>query len=203
MLFMDVLAYFAVLTSLTLAPGPLSALLVAKTLSGDRSGAMIFGSGIALGDSLIILVVCSGMGTWLESTPVIFTIGKSLAVIYILWIALWMLKKNKRPNPVETPATRKVLAELGSGMVTCIASPQTLLLYLILVPRLIDLNNISVTPFLVLLFTTAAALCVSVFVLIYLAQTIRTWVEPRPERAIGDWILAAVVAGSGLFIISM
>ncbi|MEM7257983.1 MAG: LysE family transporter [Pseudomonadota bacterium] len=74
MLIMDVVAYFAVLASLTLAPGPLSAILVAKTLAGDRSGALIFGSGIALGDTLIIILVCSGMGTWLTNTPLVFTL---------------------------------------------------------------------------------------------------------------------------------
>ncbi len=201
MVLMDAITYFAVLASLTVAPGPLSAILVAKTLAGDKSGAMIFGAGIALGDTLIILLVCSGMATWLESTPVVFTLGKALAIAYILWIALWMLRKDK---PVQTnilPSSKRFFAELGSGAATCVASPQTLLLYLVLVPRLIDLKDIELSPFLVLLATTAAALCASIFAIIFLAEYIRHWVGPRPNRSVGDWILAAVVAGSGLSII--
>lgn len=123
---MDVIAYFAVLTSLTLAPGPLSAILAAKTLTGDRIGALLFGGGIALGDTLIIILVCTGVGAWMESTPLVFTIGKTLAVIYILWIALGLLKKDKQSATFNPSTSKKLLAELASGAATCIASPQTL-----------------------------------------------------------------------------
>ena len=202
MFFMDVVAYFVALAALTFSPGPLSAILVAKTLAGDKRGALTFGSGIAIGDSLIILVVCSGLGMWLQSTPQIFTVGKALSVAYILWIAMWMLQRDKL-RPASSATQKKFLGELGSGVIACVSSPQTLLLYLVLVPRLIDLNNITLSPFLILLATTAAALFVSVFVMVSLADSIRSRVTPRSDRSITDWMLAAVVAGSGLYIVSM
>lgn len=199
----DVIAYFAMLVSLTLAPGPLSAILVAKTLAGDRRGALLFGSGIALGDTLIIIVVCSGLGTWLSATPVVFTLGKILAIGYILWVALWILMKDKSAQHSGATCNKRLIGEIGSGMFTCIASPQTLLLYLVLVPGLIDLQHITLPPLIVLLTTTMTALLVSVLAIVFLAQTIRHWVGPRQHRSPGDWVLAAVVAGSGLSILAM
>ncbi|OED41180.1 hypothetical protein AB833_10535 [Chromatiales bacterium (ex Bugula neritina AB1)] len=202
MYLLDVVAYFAVLTSLTIAPGPLSAILVAKTLSGDKAGALAFGMGIAIGDTLIIVLICGGIASWLESSTLIFSFGKFIAALYIIWIAYGILRNKQTIVKNQRPNSGKRLAELSSGMLTCIASPQTLLLYLVLVPRIINLDNITLIPLIILLVTTFAALITSLLLLILLSGYIRAWVGPRSNTSIGDWILATVVAGSGLAIVA-
>ena len=50
------IAYFAALTALTAAPGPLVAVLVARSLGKDVKGATAFAVGLCLGDMLDHLI---------------------------------------------------------------------------------------------------------------------------------------------------
>lgn len=52
-------AYVAALAALTAAPGPLMAVLVARTLAQDARGAIAFATGLCLGDVLAAAAILS------------------------------------------------------------------------------------------------------------------------------------------------
>lgn len=61
--------YRATLGALTLAPGPLVAVLAVRSASRDRAGA----SGLAIGRCRgVILALCAGLGFWLQTHPGMF-----------------------------------------------------------------------------------------------------------------------------------
>lgn len=199
----DTLAYCAVLAGLTITPGPLTAILVARAFANDRPGAYAFSFGIALGDTLIILLICLGFSVWIQSYPSIFSISKVFAVVFILWIAFQMLNRKGSFTNTAIDAKPTVVSSTIAGMLMCAVSPQTLLLYLLLLPRVIDLSDISITSLIALLFVTYLTLMLSLFLLVYFADKVRPWIlsgEPSPTM---DRVLAGTVALSGISIIVM
>lgn len=150
----NTLAYCAVLAGLTITPGPLTAILVARAFANDRPGAYAFSFGIALGDTLIILLICLGLSVWIQSYPSIFSISKGFALVFILWIAFQMLNRKSTFTDSVIAARPTLLSSTFAGMLMCTVSPQTLLLYLLLLPRVVDLSDIRITSLIGILFVT-------------------------------------------------
>ena len=72
MLLDNLFAYTSVIVALTLAPGPLLALTISRSLRNDKAGALAFAMGIAAGDVLVILMIFGGLGLWLQSIPELY-----------------------------------------------------------------------------------------------------------------------------------
>ncbi len=197
----DVLAYCAVLAGLTVTPGPLTAILVAKSLANDRLGAYGFSFGIALGDTLIIVMICLGLSVWIQSFPFIFSVGKGLALVMILWVSYRILRrKHVRPDPVkETKST--VISSTFAGLLMCAVSPQTLLLYLLLVPRVVNLSDLKLSSVIGLLVITYLTLIICLSLVVFFADKIRSWILSDQASPKIDQVLAGTVALSGLSMI--
>lgn len=198
---LDALAYCVVLAGLTISPGPLTAILVARTFADDRPGAYAFSFGIALGDTLIILLICLGLGVWIQSFPAIFSISKGFALVFIMWIAFQMLNRKSTYLEPSEVSSSTLVSSVFAGMLMCAVSPQTLLLYLFLLPRVIDLSDFSLTSLIGLLFATYLTLTLSLFTIVYFADKIRPWILSNVVSPVMDRVLAGTVALSGVLII--
>ena len=197
----DVLAYCAVLAGLTVTPGPLSAILVAKALAKDRVGAYAFSFGIALGDTLIIVLICLGLSVWIQSVPMIFSVGKGLALVMILWISYRILhRKHVRPDP-EKVTKSSMISSTFAGLLMCAVSPQTLLLYLLLIPRVVNLSELKFSSLVGLLLITYLTLIISLSLVVFFADKIRPWILSNEASPAMDYVLAGTVALSGLSMI--
>lgn len=200
--YVDIAAYFFMLASMTLAPGPLIAIIIARTLNKDTAGAIAFGSGIALGDVIVICLICAGLGTWVQSVPYLFDIGKALAVCYVLWIAkcIWFgasdggLQSKKR--------TGKLPMAVAAGACTCLLSPQTFLLYVLLLPRLIDVSSVTAGSFTLLIAITFGALFLTFSVAIGLTSKLGNAMVTTSGSQLFSRLLAVVVGSSGLWMVA-
>ncbi len=197
----DVLAYCAVLAGLTITPGPLTAILVAKALANDRLGAYAFSFGIALGDTLIIILICLGLSVWIQSFPVIFSVGKGLALVVILWISFQILRRKSVRLEPEKVTKSTLISSTFAGVLMCTVSPQTLLLYLLLVPRVVDLNELTLSSLVGLLLVTCLTLAISLFLIVFFADRVRPWILSKEASPAMDRVLAGTVALSGLSMI--
>ncbi len=199
----DTLAYCVVLAGLTITPGPLTAILVAKAFANDRPGAYAFSFGIALGDTLIILLICLGLSVWIQTFPWFFNISKGFALVFILWIAFQMLNRKSTPQEDSKGVKPTLVSSILAGLLMCTASPQSLLLYLILLPRVVNLNEVGITSMIGLLLVTYITLMLSLFVLVYFSEKIRPWILSGKTSPTVDRVLACTVALSGVSIVMM
>lgn len=158
------LTYMATLGALTLAPGPLVAVLVARSSSQDRAGACALAIGMCVGDVLVILAICAGLGFWLQAHPEIFTVGKYAGVGLLLWMAFRMWSASAAPAAHPAPACGIISSALV-GLALCLSSPQTVVMYLVLLPRVIDLTGVRAQETLMLIAATILAL-LGVFLLV-------------------------------------
>lgn len=161
-----ILAYMATLGALTLTPGPLIAVLAARSAGRDRPGACAMVVGICAGDALVILAICAGFGFWLQAHPQIYSFARYAGAALLLWLALrlWI---SATAQSAETCPAGGIAASLLVGFALCLSSPQTVVMYLVLLPRVVDLTALGVADLLLLLAATIVAL-VAVFVVVIL-----------------------------------
>lgn len=202
MLISDIAAYFIMLMALTLAPGPLMTVLVARTLGNDTKGAFSFGVGIAFGDVIAVAFICAGLGLWLQSFPGIFVFAKVGVVVYMAWLAygIWRgaISISEQNGAAQSNTILSVLAGVGS----CLATPQTLVLYVMLLPNLIDVDAVNMTTFLVLCLITFSALACAFAIVIALAGVLRSVLHNPARVQIMNRCLAMMVGGSAIWMIS-
>jgi threonine/homoserine/homoserine lactone efflux protein len=124
-------AYFVALAALTAAPGPIMAVVIARSVGRDGWGALAFAAGLCLGDVLAVCLVAAGFGFWAEAKPELFAIGKYLGVAYLLWLAVgaW----NARIGPTQA-GRRGLLASAAAGLALCLGNPSTVLIHMLLLP---------------------------------------------------------------------
>ena len=169
MLLDNLFAYTSVIVALTLAPGPLLALTISRSLRNDKAGALAFAMGIAAGDVLVILMIFGGLGLWLQSIPELYTFAKFAALAYFLYIAYGIWCHTDPENLSEALHKPVALTDVVAGMVTCIVSPQTILAYLMLLPRLVDVSDVSKPMILFIAAFTFAVITLSLSVIVLLA----------------------------------
>ncbi|WFM69814.1 LysE family translocator [Halomonas sp. CKK8] len=167
--------YMLTLAALTLAPGPLVAVLAARSASRDRRGACAIAIGICTGDILVIVTICAGLGFWLQAHPEVFTSARYAGVVCLLWMAARMWRQAAGSAEHSLPAAGRAASFL-TGLAICLSSPQTLVMYLVLLPRVADLTAMHLQDALYLILATLGALF-GVFVLII-------WLAGSLQRAL-------------------
>lgn len=197
----DLFTYLVLLISMTLAPGPLIAVTIARTLGKDVWGALSFGVGIAVGNVIIILCVRAGLGVWLDTVPGLLEYAKYLGLAYLMWIAYEMWFKTS--DMAEGGKRSGDRGAMIAGMCSCFVSPHYILLYLLILPRMFDLSTVSVPVFSALAVMTFAALGVTYGGVIFMADRFRVWMVNPSKTRILNRTLATVIAGCGVWMVSI
>lgn len=126
-------AYFAALTALTAAPGPIVAVLVARSIGSDARGATAFATGLCLGDVLAVCAIAMGIGGLAKTNPEWFVVAKYAGIAYLLWLAYRIWTDSSGFSGAKD---RKggFLASTGAGIALCLGNPSTVLIYMLLLP---------------------------------------------------------------------
>jgi threonine/homoserine/homoserine lactone efflux protein len=199
----NLFAYASILVALTLAPGPLLAVAISRGLRKDAAGALAFVMGIAAGDVLIIMMIFSGLGMWLQSFPTLFTLAKYASLAYLLYIAHGMWCSPGQTEKIShTPQVPVALSDVLAGMVTCIVSPQTILIYLMLLPRLVDVTNASKPMIGFVAAFTFAVITLSFSVIVLFACRLGCYHDSSSHKLILNRTLSLVICLSGFWMVS-
>ncbi len=155
---MDVMTlstYAAAHAAVTLAPGPITAVILTRTLTHDHGGAAGFTAGVCLGKMVAIFAIAAGLGVWAKDSTQwlkLFQVGGSA---YLLWLAakMWQaVHLGLSPNRQR----RGWIGATTAGAAFSLCSPFTFLFYLMVLPSVIPggLNDPS-TLTVVILVTVA------------------------------------------------
>lgn len=191
--------YMAALAALTLTPGPLVAILAARSAGEDRQGAFAFAAGVCAGDVLVVLAVWVGLGLWLQAQPELFVAGKYAGAGFLLWMAwrMWRRPATAEDDPARVSG---VAASLLAGFAICLGSPQTVVMYLVLVPRVADPATIGPADALLLIFATLLVLFGAFLTVIVLAKAARRLLASAVGLAIWSRLMALSVAVTALWV---
>ncbi|WP_212535726.1 LysE family translocator [Thetidibacter halocola] len=193
------LTYMATLAALTLTPGPLVAVMAARAASADRSGACALAVGICLGDILVIVAICAGLGIWLEARPEVFDFFKYAGIGFLLLIALRMWRSTQVSTDHPAGVTGIIASGLA-GLSICLSSPQTLVIYLVLLPQVTDITRIGMAELIPLVLATSVALFGVFLVVILMAEIIQRALRSAAGVAVWSRVMSSSVALSAVWI---
>lgn len=194
-------AYFVALVAYAASPGPLMAVLVARSLGKDWKGAAAFAAGLSLGEVIAVVAVVLGLGIWAQSKPELLAIAKYLGVVYLLWLALRMW--NDRSD-IASAHLRKTgcLASVCAGVALCLGNPATLLMQMVLLPIVAPQGVLDPGQVGLIVVVTFAAFGVVFFGTIPLARQFNRIIS-SPGAASGvNRVTAAAIAATSVWILA-
>lgn len=194
-------AYFAALTALTAAPGPVVAVLIARSLGSDARGATAFATGLCLGDVLAVCVIAMGIGSVAETRPEWFAVAKYAGVAYLLWLAFRIWTDNSMTSAKGT-RNGGWLASTGAGIALCLGNPSTVLIYMLLLPSVAPTGISSAEQLSVVILVTFAAVGVVFFGAVLLARQFNRVIASPKSSGMLSRATAAVIAVTAVWMLA-
>lgn len=195
------MAYFAALAALTAAPGPIVAVLVARSLGSDAKGATAFATGLCLGDVLAVCAIGTGIGNVVETNPEWFAATKYAGIAYLLWLAVRIWNDNSMMSAKQT-RNGGWLASTGAGIALCLGNPSTVLIYTLLLPSVAPTGIDSARQLSILLLVTFAAVGVVFFGAILLARQFNRVIASPKSSSMLSRATAVVVAVTAVWMLA-
>ena len=193
--------YFVASVIFLVAPGPLMAVLIARSAGTDTWGAAAFAGGLCIGVSLVVSAVALGVGFWAEGRPELLSLAKYVAVTYLLWLAFGMW--NDRSSKAATKAHGKGrFASACAGMVLGAGTPSILLFYMLLLPSVGPAGLGGVDRFALVVAVTAASAALVFFGTALLARKLMKIISANTTPGNFSRIAAAATALTGVWILA-
>ena len=194
------LAYFLAVVALTAAPGPIMAVLVARSISRDASGAATFAGGLIFGDIVAVCAVALGVGVWAQSMPEWVALAKYAGVAYLLWLSIkiWKDVSGARPGQGRHSGS---LATFTAGTALCLGNPSTILIYMLLLPGVAPNGFNGAGQLTIVVATTFLAVALVFLSSILLATRLNRVMSSPSSSTMFGRIAAASIGVTSLWIL--
>lgn len=189
-----VLSVSLLAVGLVLTPGPNTVYLVTRTISQGRSAGMAALLGIATGSVVYLVSSAAGAAALLILVPELLQGIKAAGTTYLLWLAWHTLRASPlmQHQPTEqTSSSRLFLLGLATNML----NPTVALVYLSVLPQLIDANRGHVALQGLILGALQAVIMLTVNCFVVLgAGRIAGWLAHRPRLLrVQRWLTSTVL----------
>jgi threonine/homoserine/homoserine lactone efflux protein len=182
----SLLVFTAVIGIGTATPGPTIIAVVARVLSRGRNGNLGFAIGIIAGDVIWLGAAVFGLAALAGAAHEAMVVLKYLGAAYLLYVA-WKMWTAPATVPDDAAAmrgttTRGLWRGIAGGLAVALANPKTMMIYLALIPTIIEISDVGVAQYLGL----AAIIIVvySVVLFLYINAAHRARAMFRSPRAL-------------------
>lgn len=201
---MDYLAfgpYTAALVAYAASPGPIMAVLVARSLGKDWKGATAFAGGLCLGEVIAVVAVLLGVGLWAQTKPELLALAKYLGIAYLLWLALKMWSDRAG---VTSAKLRNAgwLTSTVAGVALCLGNPATLLMQMLLLPIVAPEGTVSIEHMGLVVLATFAAFGIVFFGTIPLARQFNRIIASPASSVLLNRTSAVVIGMTALWMVA-
>lgn len=197
---LSVAAFAATLAAVNAAPGPVTAIILARVMGRDTRGAAAFASGVACADIAALVLVWAGLALSAQAYPQALTGLRWLGAGYLVWLALGMWRSAAGPDLGALPGPGSVLPGLLAGTATCLCNPHTLLFFLALLPGLVPLDRLDGTDLAILLAVSAMVNGAMFGTLICLGARMRALIRAPGPAQLLNRSLALATGGAALWL---
>jgi threonine/homoserine/homoserine lactone efflux protein len=197
----NVMPYFATVVVYAVAPGPLMAVLIVRSLSSDFRGAGGFAAGLCTGMMIVAGAVAFGVGVWAETSPVLLALIKYFGVAYLLWLAAGTWNSVAGINGSETQAG-SLFGSAFAGIALCVGNPTTLLMYLLMVPILAPDGAAGYEQMVLVVMVTFAAASAVFFGTILMARQLNRIIAAPQSSILFNRITSGTMALTSVWILA-
>jgi threonine/homoserine/homoserine lactone efflux protein len=200
MSFTALFAYAAALFIAAAIPGPGITAIVARALGSNFRETFFMGLGLVLGDMTYLTAVILGLAFVAQTFTEVFVVIKIAGALYLGYIAYKLWTAGLLPQDIAAKKSSSIGMSFLSGLLVTLGNPKTMLFYVALVPTLIDIDNVGLREYGILLVTTFAVLLVVLIPYMMLASRARILLkQPRALQALNR-VAASILAGTAAFI---
>ncbi len=124
-------------------PGPDQALITRNALVGGRRGGLLTMAGGVLGLTVHAGAAALGLSALLLASATAFTVVKVVGALYLLWLAIQMLRSARRSPAAEQPAAAPVRrsAYLRQGFLSNALNPKVALFFVTFLPQFLTTDS--------------------------------------------------------------
>ncbi|HEX6686622.1 MAG TPA: LysE family translocator [Candidatus Limnocylindrales bacterium] len=191
-----VLSVALVAVGLVLTPGPNTVYLLTRTVAQGRAAGMVCLSGVATGFVIYLACSAAGVTALLTLVPHLMQGIRAAGATYLLWLAWHTLRAPsivEGESPRESPPRRRLFL---LGLATNLLNPTIAVLYLSLLPQLIDTGRGNVALQGLILGSVQASIMVAFNCLLVLgAGRVSGWLIDHPRLLRAQRWLASSVLG--------
>jgi threonine/homoserine/homoserine lactone efflux protein len=186
---------------LIMMPGPDQALITRNALVGGRQGGLLTALGGVLGVTVHAGAAALGLSALLVASAGAFTALKVVGAVYLLWLALQMLRSAARSRHEGEPAESAVVPRrratyLRQGFLSNALNPKVALFFVTFLPQFLSTDSGSPTTEALWLSAVFAVLYVAWFGL-YVAAVDRLgrWLRRPSVKARIEQVTGVVLVG--------
>lgn len=195
------LSYAAAHAALTAAPGPVTAIVLSRTLTADIGGAVGFAVGVCFGKIVAIIAIASGIGLWAGHSGEWLRLFRMAGAGYILFLAVRMW----RENPADAGPGKVRQGWIGSttaGTVFSAGSPYTFFFYLLFLPSVAPLGFASPSALAAVLLVTVGVVGGVLAVVIVMTQVLGRFISTPVSSALFRRFMALLLGSASLFLLA-
>ncbi|ANL45110.1 LysE family amino acid efflux protein [Rhizobium phaseoli] len=194
------LAYAGALFIAAAIPGPGITAIVARALGSNFRETFFMGLGLVLGDMTYLTAVILGLAFVAQTFTEVFIAIKIAGALYLAYIAWKLWTAGLLPQDIAAKKSGNIGLSFPSGLLVTLGNPKTMLFYVALAPTLIDIGNIGLRDYVMLLALTFVVLIAVLVPYMLLASRARTMLkQPRALQALNR-VAAGILAGTAAFI---
>lgn len=126
-----------------LLPGPNSLFVLKTTVTHGVKPAYQAALAVFIGDAILMFCAFIGVASLIRTTPILFTIVKSLGAIYLAYLGGKIIYTNfiKRPTQTERAAATAVEGNFfAKSLALSLTNPKSILFYVSFFVQFIDMN---------------------------------------------------------------
>lgn len=190
------LAYFAAVLLVVIAPGPDNILAIGRGLSQGRLAAALSSLGAGLGIMVHSVAATLGLALVLQTSPMAFWLVKAVGAAYLLWLGLRALRSRSLIS-FEPAARQPLWRVFATGLLSNVLNPKPGLFVVAFIPQFVSVARGPVAVQMLVYGAIFAVLTALIFTLLgTFASQLSGWLARRPR------VTAAANVGAGLTFIA-
>jgi threonine/homoserine/homoserine lactone efflux protein len=198
------LAYFAAVLLIVIAPGPDNILAISRGLSQGRLAAALSSIGAGLGIMVHTIAATLGLALLLQTSPTAFWVVKAVGAAYLLWLGVKAITSRSLISfePAKQQPLRRVFA---TGLLSNVLNPKPGLFVVAFIPQFVSVERGSVPVQMLVYGAMFAVITTIIFTLLgaFSAQLSR-WLSSRPRAVAGANVGAGLTfIAAGLSILML
>lgn len=145
-------------------PGPAMMLTIQGTLQQNWKTGLQITIGILLADTVLLLMICLGIGALITKLPIAFMVMNVFSSIYLLYLGIISLKEARAIQ--ENLPNTVLKTDWKAGFFITIINPKTIVFLLAYLPQFVDKKiniNEQIQLFILSIWFLLAVACVMLF----------------------------------------
>lgn len=199
---MDITTLVLFATALTVAagsPGPSTAALTARVLTGGLRSVLPFLAALWIGEGVWLTCAVLGLSALATEAQGLFLVIKWLGIAYLLWLA-WQMWRADPEAEAELPTGRSGWGLFGAGLAVTFGNPKVMVFYMALLPSLVDLATVSVLDWAGLIAVMLAVLMAVYLAWALAADRARQLLRSARARRVANRVSATAMGGAAAAI---